>query len=109
MKAQPTQAPASPLPKPLVNSVAAKQKRYDEMRRPQAEVLFRALRAAEHKGLAWRECFALTDEPGSVVVWLRSHGVDIEAVYDSGAGETRFYLIEPARPLAVRVVESEGD
>jgi hypothetical protein len=71
--------------------------------------LFRALRVAQHSGLAWRECFALCDEVGSVVVWLRSRGVDIEAVYDSSAGETRFYLIEPPRPSAVRVVESEGD
>ena len=104
--AQPTQVPVSPVPKSRVNAL---QKAYDAKRRPQAEVLFRALRVAQHQGLAWRECFALCDEPGAVVVWLRGHGVDIEAVYDAGAGETRFYLIEPPRPLAVRVEESEGD
>jgi hypothetical protein len=58
--------------------------------------------------MAWRECFALCEEPGAVVVWMRAHGVDVLAEYDVAGGETRFYLIEPSRPLAVGPIPDDG-
>ena len=68
----------------------------DAMRRPQAAVLFRALRDAGAGGLSWRECWALSDDEefvvGPIVIWMRFHGCDVEARYDPVAGETRFYL-----------------
>jgi hypothetical protein len=65
----------------------------DAERRPQAAVLYRALLAAGPGGLSWRECWALGDwEVGPVVIWMRAHGVEVEARYDPVAGETRFYL-----------------
>jgi hypothetical protein len=106
-RATPLLAPAIVSAPPRPRGASAQQK-YDEMRRPQAALLFRALKAAEHKGMAWRECFALCEEPGAVVVWMRAHGVDVDAVYDVGGGETRFYLIEPARPLAVGPIPDDG-
>lgn len=88
----PTQRPA--LPRPLRDSNRDKQ---DAMRRPQAAVLFRALRSAGALGLSWKECWALSDDEefvvGPIVIWMRFHGCDIEARYDAVAGETRFYLI----------------
>lgn len=75
----------SPTPKPR-----AKKQGID--RRDDAKVLYRALQGAGDKGLSWQECFALCDEPGSVVTWLRSKGVDIAAPYDPVIGETRFAL-----------------
>lgn len=64
----------------------------DEKRRSQAVVLFRALRDAAEKGLAWRECWALCEDVGPVIVWMRARGVEVSAVYDVGGGETRFYI-----------------
>ncbi len=75
----------SPTPKPR-----AKKAGID--RRPDAEKLYRALVRAGADGLAWRECFDLVDEPGSVVTWLRSKGVSVTAPYDPVIGETRFTL-----------------
>ncbi len=87
-------APVYGPPRPVRNM---KQEAYDEMRRPQAAVLYRALMAATSSGLSWKDCWALGEgneqwNVGPIVVWLRSHSVDIEAVYDVVAGETRFYL-----------------
>ena len=88
---QPTQRPA--LPRPLKNRAQDAQ---DEMRRPQAAVLYRALKAAGSEGLSWKECWALsTDEEfvvGPIVIWMRFHGVGVTARYDAVGGETRFYL-----------------
>jgi hypothetical protein len=91
----PQEAAAAPrAPRPLVDRRLEKQ---DAQRRPQAAVLFRALKAAGESGLSWRECWALSDDEefvvGPIVIWMRAHGVEVEARYDSGAGETRFYLI----------------
>lgn len=89
----PTQRPALSLPRPIKNRDREKQ---DELRRPQAAVLFRALREAGESGLSWKECWALSaDEEfvvGPIVVWMRFHGCEVEARYDAVAGETRFYL-----------------
>jgi len=66
------------------------------MRRPQAALLFRALKSAGAGGLSWKECWALSDDEefvvGPIVIWMRFHGCDVEARYDPVAGETRFYL-----------------
>lgn len=98
---EPTQRPAPHTgltpdvraPRPLVNR---KQDAQDELRRPQAVVLFRALKAAGSAGLSWKECWALSDDEefvvGPIVIWMRFHGCDIEARYDPVAGETRFYI-----------------
>ena len=89
---QPTQRPA--LPRPLKNRAQDAQ---DEMRRPQAAVLYRALKAAGSEGLSWKECWALsTDEEfvvGPIVIWMRFHGCEVVARYDPVGGETRFYLV----------------
>lgn len=81
-------------PRPVENRAL---KRQDEMRRPQAAVLFRALREAGEAGLSWKECWALSDDEefvvGPIVIWMRAHGVSIDARYDVVAGETRFYLL----------------
>ena len=88
---QPTQRPAPP--RPLGNRARDAQ---DEMRRPQAAVLYRALKSAGAGGLSWKECWALSDDEefvvGPIVIWMRFHGCDVDAVYDVVAGETRFYL-----------------
>jgi hypothetical protein len=87
----PTQGPA--LPRPLRDTGKEKQ---DAMRRPQAALLFRALKAAGSAGLSWKECWALSDDEeftvGPIVIWMRYHGCEVNAVYDLIAGETRFYL-----------------
>lgn len=80
----------SAAPRPLKDK---RQEQRDELLRPQAAVLYPALKAAGEGGLAWRECFVLVSEDtgvGRVVVWMRSHGVEISAWYE--AGETRFRL-----------------
>lgn len=86
-------AGVSPTPRPLRDTGREKQ---DALRRPQAAVLFRALKRAGSAGLSWRECWALSDDEefvvGPIVIWMRFHGCDIEALYDAVAGETRFYL-----------------
>ena len=80
-------------PRPLRDTGREKQ---DELRRPQAAVLYRALREAGETGLSWKECWALsTDEEfvvGPIVIWMRFHGVGVTARYDPVGGETRFYL-----------------
>jgi hypothetical protein len=91
---QPTQEPVYGPPRPVVNRAREAQ---DAMRRPQAAVLFRALKSAGESGLSWKECWALSDDEefvvGPIVIWMRFHGCDIEARYDVVAGETRFYLM----------------
>jgi len=81
-------------PRPVVNRAREAQ---DAMRRPQAALLFRALKSAGAGGLSWKECWALSDDEefvvGPIVIWMRFHGCDIEARYDVVAGETRFYLL----------------
>jgi hypothetical protein len=81
-------------PRPLRDSGREKQ---DAMRRPQAAVLYRALKAAGSEGLSWKECWALsTDEEfvvGPIVIWMRFHGCEVVARYDPVGGETRFYLV----------------
>jgi hypothetical protein len=67
----------------------------DEVLRPQAAVVFRALKAVGASGLAWREVFVLVEdydgsEVGRTVTWMRYHGVSVLAYYE--AGETRFKL-----------------
>lgn len=99
----PVKSAVSAAPRPLQNK---RQEQYDEMRRPQAALMFRSLKANSLLGMSWRECWALgegnsTWDVGPIVVWLRAHGVDIDARYDSAVGETRFYLIEPPRKNAV--------
>jgi hypothetical protein len=99
----PTQGPAldptrerseTALPRPLRDTGKEKQ---DAMRRPQAALLFRALKAAGSAGLSWKECWALSDDEeftvGPIVIWMRYHGCEVNAVYDLIAGETRFYLV----------------
>ncbi len=86
--------PVRVLPKPLGPSA---QQRYDEMRRPQAATLYRALMGKTSEGMSWKECWALGEgndrwDVGPIVVWLRAHGVEVEARYDSVVGETRFYI-----------------
>jgi len=73
----PTQGPAyhGP-PRPVRNVQREKQ---DALRRPQAAILFRALRAAGEAGLSWKECWALAPDDeefvvGPIVFWLRFHG-----------------------------------
>lgn len=99
-RVQPPERPAGAAPRPLGNRA---QEKYDEMRRPQAAIVFRHLREAGEVGVAWRELWALgeSSEPhevterwdvGPIIVWLRARNVDIEALYDVVAGETRFYL-----------------
>lgn len=86
-------------PRPLKSSKAKWQLERDEQRRPQAAVLFRALRERTD-GMAWRELWALGEsnpsewawEVGPIVVWLRAQGVSVVAEYDTANGETRFYL-----------------
>lgn len=89
----PPQRPAGDAPRPLRNLQREKQ---DEMRRPQAAVLFRALRDAGSLGLSWKQCWALSDDEefavGPIVIWMRFHGVEVLARYDAVGGETRFYL-----------------
>jgi len=89
----PTQEPVYGPPQPVRNRQREAQ---DEMRRPQAALLFRALRSAGESGLSWKECWALSDDEefvvGPIVIWMRFHGCDVEARYDPVAGETRFYL-----------------
>ena len=91
---QPTQRPDGVPPAPLRNRARDAQ---DEMRRPQAAVLFRALKAAGAGGLSWKECWALSDDEefvvGPIVIWMRFHGVEVDARYDPVAGETRFYIV----------------
>lgn len=84
MSSQP-QTKVSPTPK-------ARPKKEGIDRRPDAEKLYRALQRAGGNGLAWRECLDFVEEPGSVVTWLRSKGVGVEAGYDPTIGETRFTL-----------------
>lgn len=90
---QPIRPAVSETPRPLRDTGREKQ---DAMRRPQAAVLFRALKDAGAKGLSWTECWALSDDEefvvGPIVIWMRFHGVVVEARYDAVAGETRFYL-----------------
>ena len=96
----PTQRPVSA---PVRSRASVQQAAYDEMRRPQAAIVFRLLRDSGESGVSWRELWAAgeSNEPhevnqrwevGPIVVWLRSRGVDIEALYDTSVGETRFYL-----------------
>jgi hypothetical protein len=90
----PTQRPPSA---PVRSKTSKAQEEYDAKRRPQAAKLYRMLRDCAEKGSSWRECWALGEgnegwDVGPIVIWLRSRSVDIEAVYDVVAGETRFYL-----------------
>jgi hypothetical protein len=48
-------------------------------------------------GMSWAECWALGEGEeswavGPIVIWLRSKGVSVVALYDVAEGETRFYL-----------------
>jgi hypothetical protein len=77
-------------PRPLKNKAS-------DRLRPQAAVLYPALKQAGPVGLSWIECFALLGadtQPGAVVVWMRAHGVGVLCLYDdAGSGyETRFAL-----------------
>jgi hypothetical protein len=47
--------------------------------------------------MSWAECWALGEGEeswavGPIVIWLRSKGVAVVALYDVAEGETRFYL-----------------
>jgi hypothetical protein len=102
---QPPERPATQSA-PVRSRGSKAQEEYDAKRRPQAVLLYRFLAASLETGRSWRECWALGEsqesleeyelnagwDVGPIVVWLRSHGVDIEALYDVVAGETRFYL-----------------
>jgi hypothetical protein len=99
---QPPERPATQSA-PVRSKTSKAQEEYDAKRRPQAVLLYRFLAASLETGRSWRECWALGESEGEyelnvgwdvgpIVVWLRSHGVDIEALYDVVAGETRFYL-----------------
>lgn len=96
---QPPERPATQSA-PVRSRTSKAQEEYDALRRPQAAVLYRALGDAGDAGLSWRECWALGEsgetnsrwDVGPIVIWVRAKGVDIEALYDPIAGETRFYL-----------------
>jgi hypothetical protein len=93
---QPPDAPA--MLSPVVRSRSQAAVKYDEMRRPQAAVLFRALKAAPVLGLSWKECWVLGEgnqewDVGPIVIWMRTKGVEVDARYDPVAGETRFYIV----------------
>jgi hypothetical protein len=77
---------------PVRAPVNKQREKTDAERRPQAAVVYRALLAAGAGGLSWRELWALSEAVGPVVIWMRAHGVEVEARYDPVVGETRFYL-----------------
>ena len=86
---------ASPLPKPVKKKTAAGLA--DDVLRPQAALLYPALKQAGEAGLSWRECWALLGvdaeerRVGRVVTWMRFHSCEVMAFYV--AGETRFRLL----------------
>ena len=92
MTAKATPIP-SPLPRPVKNTA---QEQYDALLRPQAALLYPALKRAGDAGLSFIESWELLSAQfsdvvtGKVVVYLRAHGVGVVAYYE--AGETRFKL-----------------
>jgi hypothetical protein len=111
---QPPERPATQSA-PVRSRGSKAQEEYDAKRRPQAVLLYRFLAASLETGRSWRECWALGEsqesleeyelnagwDVGPIVVWLRSHDVDVIAEYDVTAGETRFYLAVPLADVPV--------
>lgn len=97
--AQPLRAPepdppvvVSATPRPVKNKT-------DDTYKPVAAVLFKALRSRGEAGLSWRECWMVLEEAasdvavGPLVIWMRSKGVSIVALYRDG--ETVFVWEPP--------------